>query len=450
MPGFADLHQHSTSSNGGKAKIPLNSIQPGYIKFPAPQLKRTSNNKIRPFTGKKCFINFPLGFTLMENRSRIEILDGLRVLAIMMVMIFHFYARYQGKYYTYDFKVPSILIHGRLGVQLFFVISGFVITLTLAKSKTFLEFMTKRLIRLLPGMVICATFTFIFFLVFDKNNLIPQCKSIYNLLLSFTFISPALVNKILGTDLQYIDGSYWTIWTELQFYVLAGIIYFLSPKNFMRNYLVLVALTFPAVQFFIHPYFTGQASELFGTHAVETARNVLKVFNLFIENCWFLAGIILNKIHYGKAQDRKLLLLFAGIFVVEMLVLSNIQITFILLTLLSIFLLFIYKPTYLAFLSNRTLSKVGVASYSIYLIHEYNGYLIMDRLAPSFGSYNWLIPVSLIVISTYFAIWSYKYLETPAMEKLKRLLLRRKPGGVADSPRSTSQPDEPLSIEQGI
>ena len=386
----------------------------------------------------------------MENRSRIEILDALRVLAILMVMIFHFYARYQGIYYTYDFKVPSILIHGRLGVQLFFVISGFVITLTLAKSKTFLEFITKRLIRLLPGMVICATFTFIFFLIFDKNNLFPQCKSIFNLLLSFTFISPALVNKILGTDLQYIDGSYWTIWTELQFYVLGGIIYFLSPKNFMRNYLLLVALTFPAVQFFIHSYFTGRASQVFSTHAVETARNLLKVFNLFIENCWFLAGIILNKIHFGKAQGRKLLLLFAGVFGVEMLVLFNIQITFILLTLLSIFLLFIYKPAYLAFLSNRTLSKIGVASYSIYLIHEYNGYLIMDRLARSFGSYNWLIPVFLMIMSTYFAIWSYKNLEIPAMDRLKRLLPRKKPRGATDSPRSTSHPDAPLAIDQGI
>lgn len=386
----------------------------------------------------------------MENRSRIEILDGLRVLAILMVMIFHFYARYQGIYYTYDFKVPSILIHGRLGVQLFFVISGFVITLTLAKSKTFLEFITKRFIRLLPGMVICATFTFIFFLIFDKNNLFPQCKSIFNLLLSFTFISPALVNKILGTDLQYIDGSYWTIWTELQFYVLGGIIYFLSPKNFMRNYLLLVALTFPAVQFFIHSYFTGRASQVFGTHTVETARNLLKVFNLFIENCWFLAGIILNNIYFGKAQDRKLLLLIAGVFGVEMLVLFNIQITFILLTVLSIFLLFIYKPAYLAFLSNRTLSKIGVASYSIYLIHEYNGYLIMDRLAPGFGSYNWLIPVFLIIMSTYFAIWSYKHLEIPAMDRLKRLLPRKKPRGAADSPRATSHPDEPLAIDQGI
>jgi len=380
----------------------------------------------------------------MENKSRIQILDGLRVLAILMVMIFHFYARYQGKYYTYDFKVPAILNHGRLGVQLFFIISGFVITLTLAKSKTFLEFMIKRFIRLLPGMVICATCTFLFFWMFDKNDLIPRCKDIYNLLVSFTFISPALLNSIFGTNLEYIDGSYWTIWTELQFYVLGGIIYFVSPKNFMRNYLVLVVLTFPITYFFTSPHFAGTAAKLFGTDGAHSADNLFKIFNLFPQNGWFLAGVVLNRIYFAKRKDAKLVLLFAAILAVEMLTLSNIHITMIISGFLIIFLLFIYKPNYLSFLSSPMLSKIGVASYSIYLIHEYVGFLIMNRLAGFFQSYNWMIPILIVALSTGFAIMSYKYLEKPAMDKLRRLLLKKKPQETASPEASTALADARL------
>ena len=370
----------------------------------------------------------------MKNKHRIQILDGLRMLAILMVMIFHFYARYQGIYYSYNFKIPGFFIHGRLGVQLFFVISGFVITLTLAKSKTFFEFLLKRFIRLLPGMVICATLTFLFFWMFDKNDLIPTCKDIYNLLISYTFISPFLVNLIFKSDLAYIDGSYWTIWTELQFYVAGGILYFLSPKNFMRNYLAFVVLTFPLAYFFTSSQLTEAATNLLGQRAASRSKIVFDIFNLFRQNCWFLAGVVLNKIYFENTKDLKLVALFAGIFGLQMLLFSNVQITIILCMILTIFLLFIYKPEYLSFLSNSTLSKIGVASYSIYLIHEYNGYLIMDRLAPSFQSYNWVIPFFLILMSTFFALWSYKYLEMPAMDRLKQWLFKKTSKPVPDLP----------------
>jgi len=386
----------------------------------------------------------------MENKSRIQILDGLRVLAILMVMIFHFYARYQGKYYTYEFKVPGILNHGRLGVQLFFVISGFVITLTLAKSKTFIDFMTKRFIRLLPGMVICATFTFAFFWIFDKNDLMPRCKDIYNLLLSFTFISPTLLNTVFGTDLEYIDGSYWTIWTELQFYLLGGIIYFLSPKNFLRNYLVLVALTFPLAYFFTSPHFTHTAASLLGIQGANRANTLFKIFNLFPQNCWFLAGVVLNRIYFEKTKDPRLVALFVGIFLLEIVLLSNIYVAMITTAFLAIFLLFIYKPEYLSFLSGRLLSKVGVASYSIYLIHEFNGYLILNRLAPSFQSYNWVIPVFVIVLSTLFAILSYKNLEKPAMDVLRQLLLKKTPRKTAGRGVLATIPDPSLTEEEPV
>lgn len=96
----------------------------------------------------------------MNTTSRIQVLDGLRVIAILMVMLYHFYPRFEGYAYSYSFEIPEIFNHGKLGVPLFFVISGFVITLTLNHSYNFVDFMKKRLIRLMPGMLLCSTTTF--------------------------------------------------------------------------------------------------------------------------------------------------------------------------------------------------------------------------------------------------------------------------------------------------
>jgi peptidoglycan/LPS O-acetylase OafA/YrhL len=376
----------------------------------------------------------------MERGSRVESLDGLRVLAIFMVMIFHYYARYQGVYYTYVFKVPAFFNHGRLGVQLFFIISGFVITLTLSKSKSFLDFMKKRFIRLLPGMIICATFTFLFFWLFDKNNLMSRCKDIYNLLFSYTFLSPKLINGIIGTDFKYIDGAYWSIWTELQFYIVGGITYFLSPKNFLRNYLIIVAITMPISFFFISPHFSGVTETLLGHDPSTSARNVFDIFNLFQHNCWFLAGIVLNKIYFGKRHNPQLVLLLGGIFVFQMVLLSSLYITAICAVFFMILLSFLFKPRYISFLANKTLSKIGVASYSIYLIHENVGFLVMNRIASVFQSWNHIIPIFLIILSTVFGILSYKYLERPFSAILKKSLFPNLPLIVPSKPVISSLP----------
>lgn len=358
----------------------------------------------------------------MEKAGRIQILDGLRVLAILMVMIFHFYGKYQGVFYSYDFKVPAIFSYGNLGVQLFFIISGFVITLTLSKSNTFMEFMKKRVVRLLPGMMICATATYLFFWAFDTNNLKPACASIYNLLFSYTFLSPKLINSVFGTHFQYMDGVYWSIWAELQFYVIGGIIYFVSPKKFLRNYIFLVVITVPLSFLFRLENFSQLMQGLVGQGVHLKGRTLFWIFNLFQHNCWFLAGIVLNKMYFSKQRDAKLIILFAGIFLVQMILLSDVYVTAVSTVFFVIFILFLFKPSYLSFLSNKTLSHIGVASYSIYLIHQNIGFLIMDRIGASLQSWNWIIPIFLIALSTAFGILSYKYLEYPFSDKLKRML----------------------------
>ena len=75
--------------------------------------------------------------------QRIKYLDGLRGIAILLVILYHAFGGngYNGViHYGGSFSDVLFFKFGYLGVQLFFLISGFVILMTLEKSKSFIHF----------------------------------------------------------------------------------------------------------------------------------------------------------------------------------------------------------------------------------------------------------------------------------------------------------------------
>jgi peptidoglycan/LPS O-acetylase OafA/YrhL len=86
-------------------------------------------------------------------RERIESLDGLRGVAAVAVMLFHFASHY-GNWYGFprplSFDV-TYFAHLRYGVQLFFLISGFVIFMTIERSEKPADFVRSRFSRLYPA-----------------------------------------------------------------------------------------------------------------------------------------------------------------------------------------------------------------------------------------------------------------------------------------------------------
>src|SRR4051812_43348422 len=85
-------------------------------------------------------------------KPRIELLDSFRFLAIILVVLFHYFysKRNTEGLYPYGDQYGHIFKHGNIGVQLFFKISGFVIFMTIEKCKTLKEFLVRRFIRLCP------------------------------------------------------------------------------------------------------------------------------------------------------------------------------------------------------------------------------------------------------------------------------------------------------------
>lgn len=150
------------------------------------------------------------------KRGRIAILDGLRFVAALMVVGYHYTAIGRG----WDQPVQTVFPHvylpasyGWLGVYLFFLISGFVICLS-CWGRSLGDFFTSRVIRLFPAFwfaVICTTLVLTF--VHGQYHRLAYTELLSNL---------TMLQEPLGV--RSVDGVYWTLWVEMRFYLLFALV----------------------------------------------------------------------------------------------------------------------------------------------------------------------------------------------------------------------------------
>ena len=140
-------------------------------------------------------------------------LDALRVFAALIVVAVHFgftlWAPGNNPLgvptHSYDLLFPYTQ-SGWVGVQIFFVLSGFVIAYS-AYSAQAMGFLRQRLVRLVPGLALCATFTAVF----------AVGAHLYPARLAFTLWRNSVIFRPAS---NYIDGCHWTLPIEMSFYLL--------------------------------------------------------------------------------------------------------------------------------------------------------------------------------------------------------------------------------------
>lgn len=354
--------------------------------------------------------------------KRITILDGLRVAAVLMVSSFHYYSRFYGEFYSYKINTEQIFKHGYLGVELFFIISGFVITLTLDKSKDFIDFMKKRFFRLWPGMLSCSILTFSIMIVFDNGFLFPQSHLVKNVMLSNTFANPTILNTLFQIKFSYTDSAYWSLWVEICFYVIVSVLYFMDKKNLYRNFGVLTLIFISLYYVITSESFSSESIYFINAKGINFLKNLFFLFQISKMGLWFYLGMLLLKMF--NTRDKKTFFLFTILFLLQALLLNTLITTIFCLLIYIILLLFIYKPHYLLFLRSPNLSVLGISSYSFYLIHQHVGILIINKLSRYFGNYNILIGVFLIICFFIFSVFNYKLIEKPMSKSLKRIFTK--------------------------
>ena len=310
-----------------------------------------------------------------SNPQRILELDVLRGLAALAVVCVHFTTTYTMEYFPpyptlFDFSA------GCYGVHLFFMISGFVIFMTLEKTKRPFDFVVSRFSRLYPSYWVAVILTFTLVKIFQLPLVLGQVS-----------IKEALVNLTMFHEwfnMHNVDRVYWTLTVELSFYILMLIVFLRKGLKYIEilglGWLVIMIIS----------------SRLFWYGHIHMPMFIRHTLLLNYGHLFF-AGILFYHLKTnGNSWHRHVALLLC--LATGYLVRKNFADIYLDAGFFVVFYLFIYG--YLSWIVIRPLVFLGGISYSLYLIHEYIGF-IMIRYLYSIKLNAWfcfLLPTILCVL----------------------------------------------------
>jgi peptidoglycan/LPS O-acetylase OafA/YrhL len=294
-----------------------------------------------------------------DHRHRLTFLDGLRGIAILVVMLFHSYARWPELVpFGSRFAQVPLFFYGWLGVDLFFLISGFVIFMTLEKCDNFRDFILRRWLRLFPAMLICSILVFVSVGLFPER---PAGAPLWrDMLPGLTFIEPTWWGFVLGSPQGVLEGAFWSLFVEVKFYFIAGLLYFFIGGR--KMIMVLTAL-------FVCAAGISKLQHAFPGSPLRVPDLILQAASAG-QFGWFAAGAL----YYRYFHERKTLLLLAAIGVASAAAIAAAglrpQPTVAALIVALLFTLAVVQPWMQALLSRRALLFLGFISYPLYLLHE--------------------------------------------------------------------------------
>ena len=164
---------------------------------------------------------------MQPHGGRLRYIDGLRGIAIVMVMIWHFMGPTDAEMLPYGDRYASLpmVSSGWMGVELFFLISGFVIFMTVERCNGFRDFAMRRFQRLYPAMLIATVFLFAMDRLLGIEGPHGSARAL-DLLPGLSFISPAFWHAILNLPIKSLSNVFWTLYVECAFYLIFGVAFF--------------------------------------------------------------------------------------------------------------------------------------------------------------------------------------------------------------------------------
>jgi len=322
----------------------------------------------------------------MNKRNRIISLDGIRGIAVILVLVFHYLYRYNELFAE---SIPfEPLKLGKYGVQLFFIISGFVIYWSINSLQSPKVFLISRFYRLFPTYWVGVLLTFTVVRLFQLPG---REVDLQTLLLNFP-----MIHQYFGV--KNVDGVYWTLTVELTFYFWATIFLALKKTNVLP-YFLLCCLA------------VGQLLE---NGLINTPVWVNRLI-LFEHASFFLAGICFFKIKNAVKVKRYWFILLLCI--ADATVIFSLQHSVLFMGFYTLFYLGINEK--LSFLESKVFILFGSISYSLYLVHQNIGYSVIYTLV----NYNFNYHLAVIIATGFcftLSILVFKFVETPVFKFAKR------------------------------
>jgi peptidoglycan/LPS O-acetylase OafA/YrhL len=322
--------------------------------------------------------------------TRVVELDAMRGLAALAVVAFHYTTHY-GNEVGHIGPAPLSFAFGNYGVHLFFMISGFVIFMTLERTHSAMDFIVSRFSRLFPAYwaAILLSAAVVYSIGMPSQRLPWK-----DVVLDFT-----MMQQILGG--QHLDGSYWTLQIELFFYV--QMLFWFTLGLLQRIRWIIVAWLLIAVA-------CGLA-EKNDIRLSYTVRELLIVRHI----PYFAIGILFYRLRTRPLERRGdiglIVLCLIAIMLAYKPVFAEVAVIC-----TSIFALF--AAGYLGVLRWAPLAFLGMISYSLYLLHQAIGFSLIwhfeiNGLSASMAALSAAILVT--ILSTLLTL----LVERPAMRTIR-------------------------------
>ncbi|SFO20460.1 Peptidoglycan/LPS O-acetylase OafA/YrhL, contains acyltransferase and SGNH-hydrolase domains [Geodermatophilus obscurus] len=345
----------------------------------------------------------------VEPPPRFRVLDGLRFVAAMSVVGFHFTARESEVWGTTPDRVFPTLsqyaAYGTLGVEFFFVISGFVILMT-AWDRSVASYTASRIGRLFPAYWAGALLSAFLLLV-----LWPEGRP--------TDVGEVLVNLTMAHEawgVHRLEGVYWTLWIELRFYVLVGL---LMVVGITRGRLLAFCALWPVAAAVAGS--TGSPlleAVLMPTHAPLFAGGMM-LFFITREGHSLLAWLVVagNAVFAANAADHGARGRIDDITAVEH---SSVVVWVVTLGCFAV--VAAASMTRLRAVSWGWLTVLGALTYPLYLVHEFWGRYVIELLSPRLPGH--LVLALAVGVGLALAWLVHRYVERPFSARLRRSVQR--------------------------
>lgn len=332
-------------------------------------------------------------------------LDGVRGVAAMMIIVFHFFALTDYNSNTYHL-MEKITPFGKSGVTLFFVLSGFLISRILFNTKTdnnyFSNFYLRRSLRIFPLYYFSLILYYIFYPIIF-NNPVASLKDIVVFATYFQTFPITFNWPIEG------PGHFWSLSVEEHFYLIWPVlIYFLREKSIKTSIFILLIGSFIFRIILSNqgydPYyfsFTNFDSLSLGALTALLERNKKFTSSTFLKpiSYFLLTTIGITAMVY---------IIFNG---KEIHMITSLKLTLIsVIYFLGISLLILLKPQNLInkVLEAKPLTFFGKISYGTYVYHIFIIQIVRDMIPTSIWFLDLII---VILLSTLMAFLSYNLFE---------------------------------------
>ena len=338
---------------------------------------------------------------MRAGAERIAGLDVLRGFAAAAVMLHH-----HGQYYDelYPGRVPLSfdLGPGHFGVELFFIISGFVILMTIERKQTVRDFAISRAGRLMPAFLAALVMATVIRILSPVPVL--DTPTVPQFLANLT-MAPSLFGQ------EPMDMPYWTLTYELVFYIGMGLILALGMLRW-TEWFGLLAIAMGCL--------------FIATVDVRLHYRTSILLLVYYSN-FFLIGICLYRIHAHMARPVTWLALVVAIAVTA---LGGGERSFdapgriyLPLTIAFTALVWFAISRHGKWLAWRPLVLLGVISYPLYLVHVVLGFAVI-RWGVAHGWSTMEGVVAAGVVSIVIATLLHYFVEVPGARWVRTTLGR--------------------------